>query len=521
MILHRVAVALAMAIGVVIATATPAAAHASLQETDPVSDGVVEEAPSRVELRFDDAVDGTLGGLTVTGPDGARVDDGVTRSSESDRVVTTEVDADARGSYLVEWSVVSDDGHLLEGSFVFSVGETSDVAAAEDDGRTVVRALAGTARAAAYAGTLLLVGVLAVGVRWRRREEQQLARAAIAGALLVLVASLFLLLAQTALAAGRPLSAAVGLLGATIDTRTGSLTADRAAIAGAVLVLAGLWLRTGHRAALAAVGIATGALCLVPAIAGHAWTSSARLVAVLNDAVHLASAGVWVGGLFVAAIVLRDSGLRERLIRFSAMATGALLLTVVTGAISGWFQTGSIPAVTDTGYGQLLIVKVGLVVVVAAAGWFNRQLLSVDFPHRRMVVVGELAAAVLVLAVTAAIVNQPPARETIAQPVYARAVTTGEVSGSIEVQIDPARAGANDLHVYFFDDRGRPRRVDVAEVLVARPGEPARRVDVTPVTPEHVSAYGMVFPSAGTWVLTVTSLAAGQASSATLEVEIR
>ena len=54
----------------------------------------------------------------------------------------------------------------------------------------------------------------------------------------------------------------------------------------------------------------------------------------------------------------------------------------------------------------------------------------------------------------------PPARAAVAQPVDVDAAAAGQPAGprgSVQVSVDPARPGANTLHLYLFDDDGPAR----------------------------------------------------------------
>jgi hypothetical protein len=92
----------------------------------------------------------------------------------------------------------------------------------------------------------------------------------------------------------------------------------------------------------------------------------------------------------------------------------------------------------------------------------------------------------------------------------------------VQLTMSPARAGVNDLHLYFFEaGGGATADVDAVEVTAAKGDIPARRLAVTPVTPSHVSVYGASLPSAGTWTIQTTVVRAGTPSAVTFEVLIR
>ncbi|MEU3612583.1 copper resistance protein CopC [Streptomyces sp. NPDC006872] len=78
--------------------------------------------------------------------------------------------------------------------------------------------------------------------------------------------------------------------------------------------------------------------------------------------------------------------------------------------------------------------------------------------------------------------------------------------GVVSVDLDPARAGANEMHVYVTRPNGRA--FDVPEVKVAFTLE-AQDIGPLPVVPDHIttghwSANGVQIPMAGEWKIAVT-----------------
>jgi copper transport protein len=127
---------------------------------------------------------------------------------------------------------------------------------------------------------------------------------------------------------------------------------------------------------------------------------------------------------------------------------------------------------------------------------------------RRSVLV-ELAGAVVVLALSAVLVSQYPAKASIAAPLevtlplQSAAGTAG--TGSVQVSLDPARPGPTTLHVYLFDADGRltqPQQIAVSLTEVQQQIGPLD-LELAPAGPGHYIATP-VLPSAGTWTLTVT-----------------
>jgi copper transport protein len=251
-------------------------------------------------------------------------------------------------------------------------------------------------------------------------------------------------------------------------------------------------------------------------------------VAVTGDLAHLAAVGVWIGGLVALLAVLPlvgETGDRVRLARrFSALALAAVVVVAVSGTVSGWQQVGQLDLLFSTTYGRLLVAKVVGFVGLVGLGWANRARLlpALDRavgPLQRSLRV-ETALAAVVLAVTAALVQQPPARtEADAGPVDLSATAgSGEVATAT---VDPAAPGANDIHLFFYGPSGtEPLPVDAVQVTVGTADVPPRVLQVTPITTNHVTVAGASLPSPATWTVEVTAVQAGRPLTFTFEVPI-
>lgn len=104
-------------------------AHAELDRSLPESDSIVDQAPAQVELWFtEELAEGST--ATVTGPDGARVDNGDAAIDLFDperkhQVVTLMPDLPA-GEYTVTWTSVSgEDDDTESGAFTFAVSPSA------------------------------------------------------------------------------------------------------------------------------------------------------------------------------------------------------------------------------------------------------------------------------------------------------------------------------------------------------------------------------------------------------------
>ena len=141
------------------------------------------------------------------------------------------------------------------------------------------------------------------------------------------------------------------------QTRYGHLWLARfGLIAGLGLVLAACgWWFTHRRQVEGIIAWALAAAVPLPfSLIAHASAQShGRTFAVIADAVHLAAAAIWAGGVVMLAMVLlpvlrRASDVERRpvliaaLVRFSTLALICMAVIGVTGFYAGWLQVGNL-----------------------------------------------------------------------------------------------------------------------------------------------------------------------------------
>ena len=97
-----------------------ARAHAFLDHASPLVGSTVASAPAEVVLTFTQNLEQSFSTVQVTGPGGARVDQG--RASVSGNTMRVGIKSAGPGSYRVQWHALSVDTHKTEGSFSFHVG---------------------------------------------------------------------------------------------------------------------------------------------------------------------------------------------------------------------------------------------------------------------------------------------------------------------------------------------------------------------------------------------------------------
>ncbi|MFZ4298363.1 copper resistance CopC/CopD family protein [Streptomyces cinereoruber] len=395
--LARLLILAAALLGTLLAGAAPASAHAALTGSDPKDGAVVATAPKEVNLTFSEQVAMSADSIRVLDPAGRRADTGEIRDLCSGSIVRYGVELRAGlpdGTYTVAWQTVSADSHPIAGAFTFSIGAPSATSVALPDrepGGGLVGALYGIARYLSYAGFAVLVGGGAfVLICWPRGAGVRPVQRTVVRAWLVLTgATLVMLLLRNPYTGSGELSDAFDLAGlkSVLETKTGAALTSRLLLLGAaalfVAVLFGAYTRrTDPKEKKDLVfGLGIGGTVVATGIAGtwalaeHASTGIQPGIAMPVDILHLLAVAAWLGGLTVLLIALYRAPSVERTAveRFSKVAFTSVAVLAATGLYQSWRQVGSWSALTGTRYGQLLLVKIGLMGVLVGIAWISRR----------------------------------------------------------------------------------------------------------------------------------------------------
>jgi copper transport protein len=577
--LNRLTLALAATLAPALLLAPSAAlAHATLEGTSPQRGATVKQQPSAVVFRFSEPVEGNFGAVRVYDASGERVDEGDAfhPDGEGQKLGVHLKPGLSDGSYTATYRVVSADGHIVSSGFVFSIGkagrapeETVAELVAGGGSGTATEIGMGIARGIQYAALAVALGALAFlllswrpawrlvggdGERWQRagiaferRLRIVLLAAAAAGAISAAAAVVF----EAAQAAGIPATSALDstILREELGTRFGTvwgLTALAWVLLGLGVVPA-LCRASAWR--LAPLFVPLAFIALEPALSGHPSTQSPVALLFPANVLHVIAMAVWIGGLASLVLILPaatrelEAPDRTRLIaatlaRFSPIALACVAVILLTGIGQAYAYVRHLDNLLDTPYGRAVLIKFVLLVgALIPLGAYNRYR-SVpaleriasggEAPGRaglllRRVLRGEVALLVVVLGVTAALAGYAPAT----------AVQSGPFSGSaslgpaeLEVTVDPARVGSNQVHLYLFDAK-TGAQFDRIEELEVTAIEPENAIGPLPLDarragPGHYTVQGALLNVAGDWRLDVTMrVSAFDQYAAELEVPIR
>lgn len=414
-------IALPLALGLAFIFPATASAHAILLRSDPAKDAVLNTPPQQVRMWFTEDLNPAFTTAVVINANNKQVDKHDAHVSPSD---TKEMDVSLTPNlppavYIVVYRTDSaDDGHILRGSFIFTVAQAGgtiptlngisipgqnvlgggnltgqytgqlDVPTAFN---LVMVTLVELAAIFWVAGQLWLMFVLQLapagdaGLQALHQQVQQRfeRRWSIPALLVLLVANVGVLVGQALSITGGQWGGAFSpqLLGELASSgRFGIFWTMREVVVAVALVVALYMLFFKQRPRLVntflpSLNLLLGLMLFVAiTMSGHASAVSSNLVvyAVVLDWLHLLAAALWVGGMMYIATtylpVLKRRPIAERahslitlLPYYSPLAIAGVIIMAISGPFSATVHLNSVQQLFDSAYGRALIVKILLV----------------------------------------------------------------------------------------------------------------------------------------------------------------
>jgi copper transport protein len=487
-----------------------ASAHAYLVRTAPAASEVLNAPPQTIQLTYDEAVEPRFAIISVTSAAGQQGTSGPVRRSPDnpDTLVVTVRPHLPKGWYLIYWRAISVDGHPVQGAFTYAVGpspgpapqfQVPSVSASATTPQLLIT------RWLMFVAVMVSIGLFALRIAIVRPVVRHvpgvrlrpLSVAFVVASLVGLIAIPIYLDFSTAndsLRSVFDLGALVPLFGVTAFGRA-ILRLELCFALFCVAAWISLWVDRPERQRRSIAELVSGfgamaaaiAVLVVPGAAGHAAQTSPRGLTLLFDWVHLAAGSVWLGGLVGLLVLLFSLSGRDRVPalsvavpRFSAVALGTVLALGLSGLGEALDHLPALDALWLTGYGQAILVKVGLMVAAlmiasgnllrsrprmiaarsrpelgAPAARLLRRLVSGEV----LVVVGVVFAAALLSSLA-----PPPPAFALQNSALARvgpgtvARTVSRAGYRLELLVSPNRAAAPDSFALHVTKGGQPVR---------------------------------------------------------------
>ena len=525
-----------------------AAAHPFTEETIPslTSNGLT--GTTEVVVFFSEPVDIDFSEIKVFDTNGDQIDnkDTIYHKGELSLVVSTPPLED--GVYTVSTKVLSKvDGHLVPDAFLFAVGDIIiDPSLLEFERPTelIFFPEAGARFPGLVGQTIVLGAVIASLIIWGTqnkftiREELdkienfhhgKFMSITGIGLMLVFISDILMISIQTIRLETLPINV--------IQTDFGMVWLVRMII---TIILLGIWFWMDRKKTLSKKNqipmlVVSLALIATTSMIGHG-AASGEMGALALDYIHNLVAAVWIGGIFYFVFTLlptfsqlKESS-REKMSlvlipRFSIAFIISVGVVIITGPTLMWFLESDVRLITESVYGQLIIIKIAIAgVMIGLGGFFQFRVqksaeknfssgkISVHKKLKRTLKV-DATLGIILLGVVALLTNGTlPAGEI--QKVDAQEIIYGfktiefTENAKFDINISPYSSGVNTIKVVVSDFEGSQLYdSDKIKVKISNPSKNISPIEV-PMTFENLSEPiqfqgELTFGFSGEWLVSI------------------
>ncbi len=499
-----------------------AAAHPFTEETIPSLTSNAFTGTTEVIVFFSEPVDIDFSEIKVFDTNGNQIDNKDTSYYEGELslIVTTLPLED--GVYTVSTKVLSKvDGHLVPDAFLFAVGDvvidpsTLDLERPSEFSDLIFLPEAGARFPGLVGQTIVLGAVIASLFIWGT-QNKQLIREELdkiesfhhgkfmsitrIGLVLIFVSNILMIAVQSIRLEVSPIDA--------IQTDFGTMWVIRMSI---TVILLGIWFGLDRKKVLSKknqIPMLIAALVLIgtSSLIGHG-AASGESPALVLDYIHNLVAAIWIGGIFYFVFTLLPTfsqlkeSTREKMSlvlipRFSIAFIIAIGIVIITGPTLMWFLESDVGLITESVYGQLIIIKIVIAAVLIVFGGFfqfrvqknaekNLQSgkITVYKKLKRSLKV-DAALGILLLGVVALLTNGTlPAGEIqkvdAQEIIYGFKTTEFTENAKFDIEISPFSSGTNTIQVKVSDFDGKQLYdSDQIKVKVSNPSKNISAIEV-------------------------------------------
>lgn len=454
-------------------------AHAYIIKSSPYENETLSSSPKRVTIQFDETIQSSFNSLEVFNSVGKRVDQKNSHINPNNPSIL-ECDLNKnlpKGTYRIQWRVVSSDGHPVQGVIPFSIGK----GAPKQDSSNVKQGEKGyiphldliIIRWLQYFSNACFVGIFffylfvihkeLVLNLWVKKVFSQLIKFSFIILFLSIILNLPL---QGTIESGLSWSRILNireLRNILTNTNFGRVWIVQIDCLFILLISMYFFIKQPFSKPLMTwisflIGIG---LLLSKAFTSHAASSTNVFLSIPVDFSHLLSASIWIGSLvaLVALIPLSKNidskmALMETVRRFSKWG---IILVIVLSFTGFWGSLSYIPnlrTLFSTSYGRVLLGKILLllVMIIFAAGNLIKGRRNKE-KGLTSTLWGELITGIMVLVLSVLLTNLPTA---MASPGPIKETNTVKHGDTITFKVTPNVIGLNTFKISIKESNGQP-----------------------------------------------------------------
>ncbi|WP_375090972.1 copper resistance CopC/CopD family protein [Peribacillus sp. RS7] len=458
-----------------------ASGHATVISSNPSPNEAMDTLPEKISIQFSENIQPAFHSLEVFSQDGDKIkiqDSTISEQSEKILVAKWKGTID-EGIYYIKWRVVSSDGHPIEGTIPFQFGDSAGLSDQEnsDVNAGFPNFINVFLQSLQYICFAALTGILFFQLSLMK--DSRLFEASRR-------ASLYLWLSYAGLAFSIFFSLPLKV---TIDAGVGWTDAFNVSYIkevlnatnfGAIWIVEILMLlllflviyfmleNSLIKSLPFLTIIIIAGLMVCKALTGHTAAVPNQVLAVLMDFLHLLSMALWLGGLMALLVIL--PGLADRqpvqedkktyywsiIQRFSRWSFLFVIILIVSGIYSSLQHVPTIHSLINTTYGQLLLAKIGLMLVMIVFGGFHFLRGKKQTKKLGYSVGMEFGLGIIILLVAALLTNVQTA---MSSPGPIEKTLQTDENNEVTLMVTPNEVGDNLIQV-DLSNGGKPIEIE-------------------------------------------------------------
>ena len=466
-----------------------ASGHPFTEETIPSFTSNASVGTTEVIVFFSEPVDINFSELKVFDNNGNQIDNRDTSYYENELALIVTTPPLEDGVYTTSTKVLSKvDGHLVPDAFLFAVGNAVINTPLDERPTELIYWHEAGARFPGLVGqTIVLGAVIASLIIWGTQNKQLIKEelekienvhhgkfmsVTGIGLILVFISDILMIAIQTIRLETSPVDV--------IQTYFGTIWLARMII---TIILLGIWFGMDKRRSLSRKNqipmlVVSLMLIATTSMIGHG-AASEETAALVLDYIHNLVAAVWIGGIFYFVFTLLPtfSLLKEKnrekmslvlIPRFSIAFIISIGIVIITGPTLMWFLESDVGLISESVFGQLIILKIIIAAIMVGLGGFfqfkvqknaerdfSSGKISVHKKLKRSLKV-DVILGITILGIVALLTNSTlPAGEI--QKVEAQEITYGfktlefTENAKFDINISPFSSGVNTIIVKVSD----------------------------------------------------------------------
>jgi len=457
--------------------------HATIVKTEPTNGQQIDKSPTEIIIHYSEGVQ--LAEISVFDSDGNKHSQRPQINSTDNRIVVIPLEEIGDGVYTVSWQVLSVDGHTTNDNFFFIVGDkipsrtvflelyspkehVYDISLEEP----LFRWLTLSSLAVLIGMPVSMIVVLQPDIRILilDKKKKLLRNLLVYGSLVIAVSATIL--------AAKQMSSVYSSINLENFFTFILSTLGISWIVKLVLIFSLVGVLVSFKSWkiwIVSAVVAGIMIQLTISLTSHSTSIIGGTIPYLTDFVHLLASSIWVGGVFLLAVIAmpvigRQNEDFSRIIttikRFSILAVSCVAGLAITGIVMTSWHVPSLDSIFLTVYGTALSIKITLLTAAIAIGVANRFFIPKLFarsPDKKFLksfsnlLRIELGVLLLVLVMSGILTSAQPATSELKQHVIEEKFSITENISDITATINiiPGQIGLNVFDVHLTKD-GKP-----------------------------------------------------------------